>query len=92
MAMVVVDDSCLQANSQPKQVTWLGLRVGGSLFGFLRVFSYFIWFSSQYLTRDWLERPSDETSSDFKRSSLQRPLQAEECVCICMRLCCLSVP
>ena len=30
MAMVVVDDSCLQADSQT-QVTWLGLRVGGRL-------------------------------------------------------------
>ena len=29
MAMVVVDDSCLQADSQP--VRWLGLRVGGRL-------------------------------------------------------------
>ena len=27
--MVVVDDSCLQADSQP--VRWLGLRVGGRL-------------------------------------------------------------
>ena len=29
MATVVVDDSCLQADSQPK--SWLGLRVGGRL-------------------------------------------------------------
>ena len=30
MVMVVVDDSCLQADSQP-QVRWLGLRVDGRL-------------------------------------------------------------
>ena len=31
MAMVVVDDSSLQADSQPKSARWLGLKVGGRL-------------------------------------------------------------
>ena len=43
MAMVVVDDSCLQADSQPKSARWLGLIVDGRLCAILQFIKWIEW-------------------------------------------------
>ena len=43
MAMVVVDDSCLQLDSQPKSARWLGLSVDGRLCAALQFIKWTGW-------------------------------------------------